>query len=129
MSQNWFDLARDARKAANRMVSDHPRSCLSRAYYAAYSKVSFELAAIPGVSFPGDDEGPKHPGRTGMGGIRRLVEAQMTRLDQSRRLKLSELIGRLYAMRIVADYKPSVAVDARDAREAVSIMNTIFDSF
>jgi hypothetical protein len=53
----------------------------------------------------------------------------MTGLDKARRGKLSELIGRLYTLRVVADYHPSVDVDGRDAREAVSIMNTIFDSF
>lgn len=41
----------------------------------------------------------------------------------------AELIGRLYTLRIFADYRPSVEVDGRDAREAISIMNTIFDSF
>jgi hypothetical protein len=39
------------------------------------------------------------------------------------------LVGRLYTLRLVADYRPSMDVDARDAREAVSIMNTIFESF
>src|SRR5437868_1225176 len=129
MAQTWFELASDARKAAGRLVSDHPRSCLSRAYYAAYSKVTFDLSAIPGVNFPAGDEGPKHPGRTGTGGIRRLIETHMTGLNEPRRLKLSELIGRLYTLRLVADYRPSMEVDGRDAREAVSIMNTVFDAF
>jgi len=53
----------------------------------------------------------------------------MIELDEPRRLKLSELIGRLYTLRLVADYRPSMDVDGRDAREAISIMNTIFDSF
>jgi hypothetical protein len=65
----------------------------------------------------------------GTGGIRRLIETSMPGMDMPRRVKLSELIGRLYTLRIVADYRPSIEVDARDARVAVSIMNTIFDSF
>lgn len=125
----WSEMASDARKAASRLVGEHYRSCLSRAYYAVYSKVTFDLTAIPGVSFPLGDEGPKHPGRTGTGGIRRLIETHMTSLSPPKRVKLSELVGRLYTLRCVADYRPSVDVDARDAREAVSIMNTIFDSF
>jgi hypothetical protein len=129
MRHSWFDLASDSRKAANRLVSENYRSCLSRAYYAAYSKVTFDLCAIPGITFPTGDEGPKHPGRTGAGGIRRLVEGSMTTIDLPKRVKLSELIGRLYTLRCVADYRPSVDVDSRDAREAVSIMNTVFDSF
>jgi hypothetical protein len=129
MPPSWFDLASDSRKAANRLVSENDRSCLCRAYYAVYSKVTFDLSAIPGVTFPVGDEGPKHPGRTRTGGIRRLIDGNMTTLDAPHRVKLSELIGRLYTLRCVADYRPSVDVDSRDAREAVSIMNTVFDSF
>jgi hypothetical protein len=129
MAQAWSDLASDARKAASRLVGEHYRSCLSRAYYAAYSKVAFDLSGIPGVSFPTGDEGPKHPGRTGTGGIRRLIDTHMTSLGSPKRTKLSELVGRLYTLRCVADYHPSIDVDARDAREAISIMNTIFESF
>ena len=92
-------------------------------------KVTFDLSGIPGVVFPAGDEGPKHPGRTGTGAIRRLVEGNMTTLDVPKRVKLSELIGRLYTLRCVADYRPSMDVDGRDAREGVSIMNTVFDSF
>lgn len=58
----------------NRLVSEHYRSCLSRAYYAAYSKVTQTLAGTPGVSFPTGREGPNQPGETGTGGIRRLIE-------------------------------------------------------
>lgn len=110
-------------------MSENYRSCLSRAYYAAYSKVTFALASAPGVTFPTGREGPRHPGETGTGGIRRLIETSMPDMDQPRRVKLSELVGRLYTLRIVADYRPSMDVDGCDAREAVSIMNTIFDSF
>ena len=129
MPQTWYNLASDARKAANRLVSENHRSCLSRAYYAVYSKVTFDLSAIPGVAFPLGDEGLRHPGKLGTGGIRRLVEGNITTLDEGQRVKLSELIGRLYTLRCVADYRPSMDVDARDAREAISIMNTVFDSF
>src|SRR6266446_3011679 len=71
---SWYDLASDARKAASRLVGENYRSCLSRAYYAAYSKVTFALAAAPGVTFPAGREGPNHPGEMGTGGIRRLIE-------------------------------------------------------
>ncbi len=53
----------------------------------------------------------------------------MPNMPQDKRVKLSELVGRLYTLRIDADYKPSVTVEGRDAREALSIMKTIFDSF
>jgi hypothetical protein len=57
MPQSWFDLAADSRKAANRLVSENFRSCLCRAYYAVYSKVTFDLSGVPGVVFPAGDEG------------------------------------------------------------------------
>src|SRR5438552_18473903 len=129
MPQTWFDLASDARKAANRLVSENYRSCLSRAYYAAFSEVNHALVGTPGVNIPLTRECVNHPGDSGTGGVRRWIESHMPRMDQPRRVKLSELVGRLYTLRIVADYKPSVEVDGRDAREAISIMNTVFDSF
>src|SRR2546423_3170495 len=122
MPESWFDLASDARGAANRLVDGNHRSCVNRAYYAACSKVTFALAAAPNVTFPAGREGPNHPGELGTGGIRRLIETSMPGMEQSRRVWLSELIGRLYTLRIDADYKPSVEVNAGDAREAVSIM-------
>lgn len=126
---DWYEIGNDARRAANRLVSDHYRSCLSRAYYAAYSKVTQELSIAPGVSFPVGREGPNLPGESGTGGIRRLIETSMPNMNKDKRVKLSELIGRLYTLRIVADDRPSVKVDSQDAREALSIMNKIYDAF
>lgn len=123
----WIELARDARKSANELMEyDRFRSCISRAYYAAYSKVSHELGVTAGLTMPADREGPSHKGRRG---IRPLIETSMPNMDASKRVKLSELMGRLYTLRIVADYKPSVEVEGRDAREAISLMKTIFESF
>ena len=129
MPQTWFDLASDARKAANRLVEFNPRSCLNRAYYAAFSKVNHALVGTPGVTIRLGREGINHPGETGTGGIRRWIISHMPNMEAPKRVKLSELIGRLCTLRISADYQPSVDVDGRDAREAMSIMNTVFDSF
>jgi hypothetical protein len=129
MSQTWLELAGDARKGANRLVGANFRSCASRAYYAAYSKVAHELVVTAGLTMPKGREGPNHPGETGTGGIRRLIETSMPNMQQDKRVKLSELVGRLYTLRIDADYRPSVEVEGRDAREAISIMNTVFDAF
>ena len=128
MLQTWLELARDARKAASRLVTEgHFRSCVSRAYYAAYSKVTHELTATAGLTMPTDREGPGHG--IGRGGVRRMIETSMLSMKPEKRVKLSELIGRLYTLRIDADYKPSVEVEGADAREALSIMKTVFESF
>lgn len=124
MAQTWLDLARDGRKAAGRLVTEERfRSCASRAYYAAYSKVTHELVMTAGLAMAADREGPGHAS------IRRLIETSMPNMQQEKRVKLSELVGRLYTLRIDADYKPSVEVEGADAREALSIMKTIFESF
>ena len=38
-------------------------------------------------------------------------------MAQGKRVKLSELVGRLYTLRIDADYKPSTEVEASEANE------------
>ena len=53
----------------------------------------------------------------------------MPDMDQKKREALSRLIGRLYTLRVDADYKPSVVVEETEAREAISIMKTIFEAF
>ena len=53
----------------------------------------------------------------------------MPNMDQARRIELSALIGRLYSLRIVADYQPSISVTDQDVREAISIIERIFSAF
>jgi hypothetical protein len=81
------------------------------------------LVFTAGLTMPPDREGPSHAR------IRPLIETSMPDMAQNKRVKLSELIGRLYTLRIDADYKPSIEVKGRDAREAISIMKTVFESF
>ncbi len=124
MHGNWLDVARDGRRAANALVIDgHHRSAVARAYYAAYSKVTHELVTTAGLTMPPGREGPSHAR------LRPLIETSMPNMTPARRRKVSELVGRLYTLRIDADYRPSVPVESREAREAASIMTTIFDAF
>lgn len=123
MPETWLDLARDARQAASRLVQEgNHRSAVARAYYSAYSKVAYALVGA-GFEMPAGYEGPKHKR------LRPVIETSMPDMDQKRREALSRLIGRLYTLRIDADYKPSVLVEDREAREAASIMKTILESF
>ena len=131
--ETWDDLARNARRAANEMVQTRYRSCISRAYYAAYSKVTHDLVAT-GVSMPRGWEGPNHPGHLPTGeagdkGIRRMIVDRLTGLSLGKRKTLSRIIGSLYTLRLSADYHPSTVIDDTEAREAVSMMNTVFDAF
>lgn len=120
---NWLDLARDSRKAAAELVQEKRyRSSASRAYYAAFSKITQELVSA-GVIMPAGYEGPSHSR------VRPLVETRLSRMNMNKRIALSHLIGRLYTLRIDADYRPSVEFEGADAREALSIMNKIFEAF
>lgn len=124
MPENWLDLARDARKAASTLLTeDRHRSAIARAYFAGYAKVTHELTAVAALPMPPGREGPSHSR------IRRVIETSMPNMDQPKRDKLSEMIGRLYALRIEADYRPSSAVGITEARAAISLMTTVFDSF
>lgn len=129
----WYDVASDSRKAANELVRTRYRSCLSRAYYAAYAKVT-HLLVQKGAPMPDGREGPHHPGHLPTGrakhkGIRQLIVEKLTELDVAKRRALSELIGELYTLRLYGDYRPSQEIDAAEAREAVSMMNTVFENF
>jgi len=124
MPDTWLDVARDARKAASRLLTEgHFRSAVARAYYAAYSKVTHELVATAGLPMPPGRDGPNHSR------IRRVIETSMPSMPQAKRDKLSEMLGRLYALRIEADYRPSSTVGVTEARAAISLMTTVFDSF
>lgn len=120
---DWFDLARDARQAANLLVQEEKhRSATARAYYAAYSKVAYALVA-EGLDMPPGREGPKHSR------VRPVIETSMPDMEEKKREELSRLMGRLYTLRINADYKPSVLVEGKESREAISILKTIFEAF
>jgi uncharacterized protein (UPF0332 family) len=124
MAENWLDVARDARKSASSLLTeDHYRSAVARAYYAAYSKITHELVATAGLPMPPGREGPKHRR------IRAVIKTSMPNMTQAKRDKLSEMLGRLYVLRIEADYRPSSSVGSTEARAAVSLMTTVFESF
>ena len=123
MPETWQDLARDSRKAASELVrADRFRAGASRAYYAAYSIVTHEFNRL-GLPMPRGREGPSH------NKLRSLILANMNRLQRKDREALASIVGRLYTLRVQSDYCPSAVVDARDAHEAISLMNRVFEAF
>lgn len=75
------------------------------------------------LTMPPSREGPSHAK------LRPLIVSSMSNMNSEKRVKLSELVGRLYTLRVDADYKPSVEVEGADAREALSLMKTVYESF
>jgi len=124
-AESWLDLARESRRAALYLVGeDCPRSAVSRAYYAAYARISHELLAL-GVSMPPGRNGPSHSK------LRVLILDALSRRipDRGRRAAISDWVGRLYALRVGADYMKDASFEPREAREAASLMRKIFDAF
>lgn len=124
MPENWLDLARKARTSVSVLLTEELyRSATARAYYAAYSKITHELVATGKLAMPPGREGPAH------GRIRSLIQTSMPNMTQAKRDKLSEMVGRLYTLRIDADYRPSSPVGVREARAAISLMTAVLESF
>lgn len=123
MPETWQSIGSDSRKAAAKLVREkHFRSAAARAYYAAFSKITQDLLAAGLQTAPGS-EGFGHSR------IRKIIQTSMPDSDQMKRRTLSHMLGRLYTLRIYADYRPSKHFDKAEAREAVSLMNKIFEKF
>jgi uncharacterized protein (UPF0332 family) len=111
----WAELAIDACKAARRLRDDHPRSAVSRAYYAAYSGVTNELAKDPGVTFSLGRSNPDHG--------RLLDYLQQSFAKRALPTAMIDRVRRnlrdLRRERERADYKPDESVLAREAKECL----------
>jgi uncharacterized protein (UPF0332 family) len=114
----WRDLAKDNRTAANELFTvKRYRSCVSRAYYAAYAEITHALLQA-NVTMPAGRGNPRH------GALATNVEGHLTRVPL--RWRLSAAIRRLYRLRIVADYVPGLALQESEARIAMGLMNEAF---
>jgi uncharacterized protein (UPF0332 family) len=116
----WNDLAQDNSLAANEIFRNGRwRSCVSRAYYAAYSAVTQKLVEH-GVTMPKSQQNPKH------GSLPNLVGHNLTSLKYPVRWQLADAIEKLYKLRIIADYVPHMWMEERDARIALGLMEQVF---
>jgi uncharacterized protein (UPF0332 family) len=116
----WNDLAQDNTLAANETFDTHRwRTCISRAYYAAYAAVTQELIA-QGMTMPKAQPNPHHAS------LPKLVTHNLYTLKQPVRWQLADAIEKLYKLRIIADYIPQVNMEERDARIALGLMQQAF---
>ncbi|CAN5477462.1 hypothetical protein BH09SUM1_BH09SUM1_10010 [soil metagenome] len=98
---SWLEVARGRRKAATILAAqEEHRSCINRAYYAAFSKIAHELE-IRGCQFPAGREGPRH-------NLGPLIENRLVFLTVRQREVLAAVVDRLYKPRLIADYRPSI---------------------
>jgi uncharacterized protein (UPF0332 family) len=104
----WCDIARDNLKAAQDLSKDQFRSCMSRAYYAAFSAITFVLRDHRPFRF--GRETPPHREATS------LVQRHLaTTFSPVKLRELKAMIRRLYDERLNSDYKSGVTIDKRSA--------------
>jgi hypothetical protein len=118
--ENWRDLGMQNRTAAHELFGwKRWRACVNRAYFAAYSRATDALLAVP-ISMPRGREGPNHIA------LPNAIGYNLTALGDQKRWKLADMIRLLYDLRCLADYRPSVDVGESEARIALGLMRQAF---
>ena len=115
----WREISFDSEHAARELLDARRwRSCVSRAYYSVYARVTHQLARQGVRSFGGGRSNPTHDALPG------LVVGTLRRAKARERRALKQSLDRLYALRVSSDYFPDHTVDHFAARSAVGDMST-----
>jgi uncharacterized protein (UPF0332 family) len=102
----WDEIAADNFQSANCLgKAGHWRSCVSRAYYAAFSAVTHVLTGK--VTFRQNREAPDHKE------VPKLIDCYLKDLPDAS--KVTKAVRRLYNGRLEADYKSGRTVDKATA--------------
>ena len=111
---DWSDLARDSLQAANEWLStSRYRSCVSRAYYAAYAAVTSELTCVKGIAetFYYESNNPSHSQVIGL-----LDQLKQRGYSDPQIRHLKQAVRVLRRRREEAVYAPHYALDRNAAR-------------
>lgn len=112
----WTELSVDSFESAKTLLErKRMRSSVSRAYYAAYSAITFELARTRGVTFAHGRNNPSHEQLPAL--IRHNLNRR--RFPDPARRDLNKALRRLRFARVEADYVPSAHCDASVARNCL----------
>ncbi len=109
---SWFEIARNHLLPAKRMCKAHPRSAVSRAYYAAHVLLTDALIGNGYVPVPPYETAPHKQQAL-------LVAQYLASGGPLLVADLSQAVSRLYKRRLDADYSRLVAVDAVSAKDAI----------
>jgi uncharacterized protein (UPF0332 family) len=115
----WREMAQKSFEAASFLgANDYARDCISRAYYAAFARVTGALI----------DAGQKPRPGLGTWSHQTLPELASTALVSGTAASgnLEYALERLYQLRLMADYWPEVEIDDRVGRWAVGLMSQVF---
>lgn len=115
----WDELAIDLLKAAKAMLTTHPRSAASRAYYAAHIALAKSLQAN---GFAPDQGYSTQQHRRQS----RLIGQHLGHLGSQEVRELRQLFSRLYTRRIDSDYVRRVTIDRGIALESVRDASAVF---
>lgn len=112
-SDSWFACATDNAAAARSLFErGHLRSCISRAYYAAFCAahaLAVKARHTPPIR--------GNWGHEEIGSVLQVVAATMA--GRSVAAYQAQLFDALLSMRRAADYKPKIGVSGHDARIAL----------
>jgi uncharacterized protein (UPF0332 family) len=119
----WTDIEKNNLEAAQKALQEYPRTCASRAYYAAHVVLADALVAA-GCAIGLRRQTPPHQQQA------KLIGQYLGNLGVKRVRHLRSAIRRLYTHRLEADYMRTVALDSsvalgslRDACEVFKLLN------
>ena len=108
----WRELSEDSLLAAETLLQEgRYRSCISRAYYAAYCAATHEIVQKL-TTFSNGWNNPTH------NLVPTYVQKNLT-IPQVRKDSVSTLVTLLRFYRVDADYRPNIAVDKQTAQECI----------
>jgi uncharacterized protein (UPF0332 family) len=117
---SWRDIADDNFASASQLkASENWRSCISRAYYAAFSVVTQELiirGLTPRVEY----------GTWAHQSLPMMLQAHLNSSSETAAANLASALERLYRLRLIADYRPELRVGRREAFVATGLMSQVF---
>ena len=116
---DWVEISRSSLNAAASLASEHPRSSVSRSYYAAYAAATAVLHRAK-MKMPVDRESPPHHG---LGS--RLSDGLGKGASVSRAREVRKYMSVLYKYRLAADYSARETVDGRTARDALRLAGAL----
>jgi uncharacterized protein (UPF0332 family) len=117
---SWAEIGKDSLAAAKE-IKHRSRSCLSRAYFAAFAAVTQALIDSKGVSFPVGREGPRHAD------ILDLIKNHLGKqLGHTKIKAIITAMRRLRQIRILADYRASRNFKQTDVLSALRDATMVF---
>jgi uncharacterized protein (UPF0332 family) len=115
----WIEIGKNHLRAAKLTLEEYPRTCISRAYYAAQVVLAESLLRA-GFMPAGGRQTPGH------GRQPELIGSHLAGLGGRTVKEMRSIIRRLYRYRLDADYKRTVTIDRARAVESVRDASAMF---